>query len=356
MLINLHAHSTLGAFFDDPHPEWGPFREKDERGYSYLRIGKWELHLSTVEAEKAIREGRVEELVREAKERADNPDWRIRKMDEAGQDVQVISVPSHMAMYHTEPEFGIRFTRKANDANAGYCRAYPERLYFWAHIPMQDPAAAAAELERAVTELGAKGAAIGGANYGGREADDEALYPVWQKACELDVPIWVHGYNQSVTWGEAAKDERYEITSIVGMCYDESRFFWNIVCGGVLDRFPDLKLIVTHGGGYVPYQLGRFEATNEVLMDARNAKPVSAYLENFWFDPLIHALPMRRAIVEVIGSDHLVYGDNFGGSDTIRENLVAGLDLAPEDSEKITSGNAARLLGIEVSATAATSS
>ncbi|MGH7897783.1 MAG: amidohydrolase family protein, partial [Candidatus Binatia bacterium] len=142
-----------------------------------------------------------------------------------------------------------------------------------------------------------------------------------------------------------ADTERYEITAIVGMCYDESRCFWNLVCGGVLDRFPKLQIYITHGGGYVPYQLGRFEATNRVLGDARNDKPVREYFRsNFWFDPLIHDLPMRRAVVEIVGPDRLLYGDNFGGSDGVRGDLTDGLGLSAADVAKIKSENAKKLL------------
>jgi predicted TIM-barrel fold metal-dependent hydrolase len=186
---------------------------------------------------------------------------------------------------------------------------------------------------------------MGGANFGGLEFDDEAYYPLWEKFCELDVPIFIHGHNQSATWGDKADTERYEITAIVGMCYDESRCFWNLVCGGVLDRFPKLQIYITHGGGYVPYQLGRFEATNRVLGDAKNEKPVREYFSsNFWFDPLIHDLPMRRAVVEIVGPDRLLYGDNFGGSDGVRGDLTDGLALSETDRNKIKSENAKKLL------------
>jgi predicted TIM-barrel fold metal-dependent hydrolase len=219
-------------------------------------------------------------------------------------------------------------------------------LYFWAHAPLQDPKAAATELERAVTQLGAKGMNMGGSNFGGLEADSRELYPVWEKACELDVPLWCHGYNQSVSWGKDAVKERYEITSIVGMAYDESSLFWNLVCGGVLDDFPDLKVIITHGGGFVPYQLGRFENTNKVLGDRKNKLGVREYLKNFWFDVLVHDVPMRRAIVELIGPDHLVYGTNFSGADGTRSDLLEPLDLPDADREKIHSANAQQLLKI----------
>jgi predicted TIM-barrel fold metal-dependent hydrolase len=119
----------------------------------------------------------------------------------------------------------------------------------------------------------------------------------------------------------------------------------------VLDKFPNLKIYITHGGGFVPYQLGRMAMTNAVLRDAENARPLRTYLPNFYFDPLIHEVPMRQAVVEVIGADRLLYGSNFGGSDGIRDDLTAALKLSPDDREKIRWRNAAQLLRLDVKGT-----
>jgi predicted TIM-barrel fold metal-dependent hydrolase len=342
MLIDLHAHNLLPDMFDhDPH--WGPFFIVGESGRWNIRIGDWVLDLVTPEDKQQAESGRAPSKEAGLAGIPSDPKLRLEQMDVAGIDRMVLSLPAHMYMYWTAPDVNIKYAQKVNDANAAYC-ADSERLDFWAHLPLQDPGASVAELERAVTELGAAGIGMGGANFGGLEVDDEAMWPVWEKACELGVPLFVHGHNQSCSWGSRAALERYELTSIVGFMYDETALFWNFICGGVLDRFPQLKIYITHGGGYVPYQLGRFEATNEVLGDRKNKQPVSQYLTNFWFDPLVHSRAMRKAIVDVIGVDRLVYGDNFGGSDGVREDLTEGLGLSPDEAEKIRSGNALTLL------------
>jgi len=346
MLIDLHAH-TITAGMMEQDPKWGPFYDVDERGQARLRIGDWRLGLTTKERKQALTQG-VKEVSGKVTEQRFGSAKRIDEMDAAGVDKLVVSPPAHCFMYHTDPEFNIRYATVANEELAAYCGDHPDRLYFWAHLPMQAPEAAAKELDRAVTHLGAKGAALGGANFGGYEFDSRELYPVWDKVCELEVPVFVHGYNQSVTWGAAASTERYDITSVVGMCHDESSCFWNLVCGGVLDDFPGMKVYITHGGGYVPYQLGRFAGCNDVLDDAKNKKPLREYLPNFYFDPYVHHPSMRQAIVDVIGADQLVYGDNFQGSDGLREQLTDGLDLTDADRDKIRYKNAAALLKLNV--------
>jgi predicted TIM-barrel fold metal-dependent hydrolase len=346
VLIDLHAHNLLPEMFDhDDH--WGPFFVVRDGGRWNIRIGDWVLDLVTPEDQaRAAETGDAPSKEKGLASIPADPAARLAAMDAAGVDRMVVSLPSHMYLYWTDPAVNIAYSRKVNDANAAYC-ATSDRLDFWAQLPLQDPAASVVELARAVTELGAVGVGMGGANFGGLEVDDEAMWPVWEKACELGVPLFVHGHNQSCAWGPDAAHERYEISSIVGMPHDETALFWNLICGGVLDRFPQLKVYITHGGGFVPYQLGRLEGTNQMLGDRRNRKPVAEYLPNFWFDPLVHSPAMRRAIVDVIGVDRLVYGDNFGGSDGIREDLTEGIGLSPDDQEKIRCGNALTLLSRE---------
>lgn len=336
MLINLHGHQlTLGMF--DQHDHWGPHWKDGQ-----LVIGDW--ILGTAAARRAEADGK-RLVLEEFMEARWTPEPRVAALDAAGVDRLVVSLPAHMGMYWAEPEFGIRFSSVVNDELAQFCAAAPDRFSFWAHLPLQDPAAAAKALDDAVNQLGAVGGGAGGANFGGLEFHDEAFNPLWEKMCELDVPMFVHGYNQSLTWGAKAMDDHFDTTSIVGMCYDEARAFWYLICGGVLDRFPDLKVYITHGGGYVPYQLGRFAETNATMApDARNQKPLEEYLPNFYFDPLTHHVSMRKAVVDVIGPDRLLYGDNFGGADSVDFDLTADLGLSDVDREKIRHGNATTLL------------
>ncbi|MBZ4521793.1 amidohydrolase family protein [Mycobacterium avium] len=334
MLIDLHAHQiTKEMFNQDEH--WGPFWHDGT-----LRIGDWVLG-SKVYPGQPAKPGTVDELY----DGHWAPEPRLAAFDKAGIDKVVVSMPLHMVMYHTGAAFANRWAHTVNDSLAQWCSTNPERFYFWAQVPMQDPQAAAKELERAVTELGAQGISIGGANFGGREAHDPALYPVWEKISELGVMVFVHGYNQSVTWGAKACDDPFDTTSIVGMNSDETLFYWNLTNGGVLDDFPDLKILITHGGGFVPFQLGRFNATNKTMApDSKNKKELIEYNSHFFYDLDIHSPIMRRAIIDEVGVDQMLYGDNFSGSDIHEGDLTEGLGLSPADQDKIRSENAKPLL------------
>ncbi|WP_326731690.1 amidohydrolase family protein [Streptomyces phaeochromogenes] len=329
MLIDLHAHQLTKEMFNQ-HPHWGPFWDQGT-----LRVGDWSLGTKVDYAPS----------LDQYYEESFSPEVRAESFRKAGIDKVVLSLPFHMVSYHTEPDYAIRYARTVNDSLAAYRASNPGLFNFWAHIPAQDPKAAAAELERAVTQLGAAGVSMGGANFGGKEVSDPAFRPLWEKASELGVLIFVHGYNQSVNWGKDAMKDPYDTTSIIGMNHDETLFFWHLVNGGVLDDFPQLKVYITHGGGFIPYQLWRFNETNKTMApDSKNKKDVIEYASNFYYDLDVHHPAMRRAVTEVVGVDHLLYGDNFSGSDSHSGDLTDGFGLGDEDREKIRSGNALQLL------------
>ena len=323
MLINLHAHQlTRGMFGHDPF--WGP-----EWADNTLKIGDWKLGNKNPNQPHPAEYFSLEK--------------QLGRMAERGIDRLVVCQPAHMFMYWCG-DFGTKFSRIVNDELSAFCAQRPDKFNFWALTPMAEPAAAPAELERAVTELGAVGMMMGGANFGGLEVHNRAYDPLWEKLCELDVPAFVHGYNSSATGDSHGVDE-FDATSIIGMPYNESLCVWNLICGGVLDRFPDLRFYVTHAGGFVPYHLGRLEQTNRTMApDSINQRPVAEYMGNFFFDPDVHDPIMRRALVERIGVDQFVYGDNLGGSDNFDGDLTDGIGLSDEDREKIRSGNTLRLL------------
>src|SRR2546423_6967400 len=125
----------------------------------------------------------------------------------------------------------------------------------------------------------------------------------------LNVPAFVHGSNPSAT-GHGG-DDAFDASSIIGMNHYETLCIWNLICGGVLDRYPDLRFYVTHAGGFFPFHLGRFEQTNLTMApDSVNEKPVKEYLHHFYFDPDVPEPIMRKALIALVGVDNFVYGDN----------------------------------------------
>ncbi|MDX2937785.1 amidohydrolase family protein [Streptomyces ipomoeae] len=345
MFINLHSHVVTAGMIGAAG-RWGPTIEFDEKGYHHIRVGDWHMVQSTPETLRRVREGwkvNPDELIKVQTD----PARRVAKMDQRGYDKCVVSLPAHFMLYWAEPEVGVPFATKVNDELAAYCSHAPDRLAFWAHVPLQDPEAAAKEADRAIRELGAKGIVHGGANLGGRDADDEAFYPLYEVLVRHNKPIFVHGYTQAEAVPPMGQYDKYEITTAVGFNHDETQMFFNIVAGGVLDEFPDLKIYITHGGGYVPYHLGRLDAMIASTADVKNKRPMREYLKNFYFDLELESPAMRRAVVEDIGVDQLLYGDNFPGTDGVWEiDLADGIGLSEADRAAILSGNATKLLDL----------
>ncbi|MEY2893478.1 MAG: hypothetical protein RJA98_3386 [Pseudomonadota bacterium] len=335
MLIDCHAHLLTEGMLNR-HAYWGPFMKA--QGFT---VG--EFHLGTRQAKKAVTDDEAQANLLAKMTHAS----RRELMAQRGVHKIVVSTPSHAFMYWAG-EFGNEYARICNDELSAYCAVDPTHFAFWAHANLADPKEAAREIERAVTQLGAKGVCVGGANFNGLEAHSEALYPVWEVMTRLDVPLMVHGYNQSIWWGDKHADDKFETTSIVGDCVDETLFLWYLICGGALDVFPTLKTYINHAGGMSIFQLGRLSELNKTMApDARNQRPFMDYLSNFWFDLDLHHPALRRAVVEVVGADRILYGTNFGGAYD-NGDLTDGIGLSVADRDKIRSGNAIQLLKLAV--------
>lgn len=340
MLIDAHAHMVTPGMLNR-HAFWGPFMKTKGLTVGHFSLG-------TKQPAKAANDAEAEANLLARMTHA----ARLQLMDARGVDKLILSTPSHAFMYWAG-EFGTEYARICNEELSAYCRDMPDRFDFWAHANLADPAGAVVEIDHAVRQLGAKGVCVGGTNFDGIQTYDERLFPVWEKIAQLDVPIMVHGFNQSIYWGERYHEDRFETTSILGDCYDETLFFWYLICGGALDAFPGLKTYITHAGGMAVFQLGRLaELNGNMAPDARNQRPLMDYIPNFYFDLDVHHPALRRGVAEAVGADRLLYGTNFGGAYD-HGDLTHGIGLSETDREKIRSGNAIALLKLDAYSKAA---
>jgi aminocarboxymuconate-semialdehyde decarboxylase len=336
MLIDLHAHLFTPGMLNR-HAFWGPFMKQQGLTVGHFTLGT-NKHRAPAASDTEAESNMLARMTHAS---------RRALMAERGVGKLVLSTPAHAFMYWAG-DFGNDYARICNDEMSAYCAQDPAHFDFWCHANLADPAAAVAEIDRAVTQLGAKGLCVGGANFNGLQAHSLALYPVWEKLSQLDVPIMVHGYNQSIWLGADHHQDNFETSSIVGDCVDETLFFWYLICGGALDAFPTLKTYITHAGGMAVFQLGRLADLNHNMApDARNQRKLMDYLPHFWFDLDVHHPALRRGVVAVIGTDQLVHGSNFGGAYDNGDPTV-GLGLPEAECEKIRSGNAIQLLKLSV--------
>lgn len=209
------------------------------------------------------------------------PERQIDRMKALGIDRTVVSLATPLINYYSEPALAIDAARACNDGFARLVKADPERFAAWGFLPMQDPEAAAAELRRCVRELGMIGGHIA-TNVRGAYLPDERFAPVVQAAVDLDVPLFIHPADP------AGKDRTgsYELTVIAGYLYDTTINIMRMVCSGFLDRYPTLKLVCAHTGGYALMLRGRMQTELDVhpQIEASRAHPVGEYLGRLWYD------------------------------------------------------------------------
>ena len=231
----------------------------------------------------------------------------LARMDGMGIGVSVLSLSPTMFFYEQPAAEAIGFARLANDAIAELA-AEDDKLRAIAQLPMQAPDAAAAELERAVLELGMCGALIG-TNVGSRSLDEAAFDPVFASAERLGVPIELHPYFT----GPKPRLEPFYFTNTIGNPLDTCVAAARLIHAGTLDRFPELRLVLVHGGGYLPYQLGRLDKAWSVRAEPRSAivQPPSTYLRRFWIDTLTHSEVALRFLSQLIGTDRLLVGTDL---------------------------------------------
>ncbi|MFJ9711508.1 amidohydrolase family protein [Streptomyces sp. NPDC101234] len=266
---------------------------------------------------------------------------RLADLDAMSVDIQVVG-PMPMHHYWAEPDLAVRLARTVNEAVAGHCVAAPERLHGLGTVPLQHPDLAVALLDTAVTELGLYGISVS-TTVAGRELADPAHDEVWAKAEELGTVVFVHPWGCSL--GERLASNY--LGNTVGQPTETTVALSQLIFTGVLDRFPRLKLVAAHGGGYLPTYIGRSDHAWEVRPDARGcAEPPSSYLRRMWFDALVYTPRALRHLVEEVGADRVVLGTDhpfdMGVTDPVARLDAAGLDPAARDA--IAGGNALDLL------------
>jgi predicted TIM-barrel fold metal-dependent hydrolase len=273
--------------------------------------------------------------------RLTNAAERLADLDAMGIDVQVVG-PMPMHHHWADRDLAVRVSRTVNEAVAEHCAAAPDRLYGLGTIPLQHPDLAVDLLDKAVTGYGLYGISVS-TTVEGRELADPAHDPVWRRAEELGAVVFVHPWGCSL--GERLA-VRY-LGNTVGQPVETTVALSHLIFTGALDRFPRLKLVAAHGGGYLPTYIGRSDHAWRARREARGcADPPSTYLRRMWFDALVYTPRALRHLVEEVGADRVVLGTDYpfdmGVDDPLARLDAAG--LTPAERTAVAGGNALDLL------------
>ncbi len=276
-----------------------------------------------------------------------SPEERLADMDSLGVDVQVLSTNAVLYNYDKDLEATIAMARDCNDYVASLTADHPDRFAGLATLPMQDTSAAIAELDRSISELGLKGAMIGD-HVNGRTFDDPEFLDFWKTAETLGAFILIHQGGPTIV---SPRSDRYHLPNTIGNLADRAVTFASLVYGGVMDACPNLKICLSHGGGYTCFGVGRMDRGWQVRPEARGSIscPPSAYLDRFYYDTITHSESALRYIIDSVGADRVVFGTDWP-YDMCTDwpvSWILGLtSLTQKEKDLILWGNLERLLGI----------
>ena len=275
---------------------------------------------------------------------------RLQNMDEAGIDVQVISMGAP-AFQRTDAETAVRLARLANDRLHASIQPHLDRFGAFAVLPTPDPAAAADELERAVTQLGFKGAMIHGLTNG-VFFDDKQFWPIFECAQALDVPLYLHPAAPHPAVVAAYYQDYVEkypgiLTAGWGYTVETATQGLRIVLSGVLDEYPRVKVILGHLGESLPFSLWRIDYA--LSRDPDRAHQFrDLFCEHFYITTSGHfSTPALLCSMLEMGADRIMFSVDFPfNPSALGTKWMDELQVSAEDKTKILSGNASRLLRI----------
>jgi aminocarboxymuconate-semialdehyde decarboxylase len=271
---------------------------------------------------------------------------RLRRMDEGEIDFQVLTLTTPCV--EREPAAkGIKLARLANDGFREIIGKHEDRFTAFAALPLQEPEAAVEELERAIKELGLSGGTLM-SNVNGTPLDSEEFIPLYGKAVELDVPLFIHPTSPI----NHVAMEDYRLVPILGFGVDTSLAVLRLVFGGVLERFPKIKFIAAHLGGVYPYLRGRIDKGFHAYPEckAKISEAPSTYLKRIWLDAIAYDNDVLESTIAFVGADKIVLGtDEPHQIGDIKKAVerIRRLNVDRQDKEKILGGNAVKLLKLD---------
>lgn len=270
---------------------------------------------------------------------------RIESMNRNGIDRQVLLMWADVFGYGLPSDKGLAWHRLMNESLSAVVQRNPDRFSWFASGPMPHAGNAARELERCVKQLGAQGGLIA-ANVEGVNLGEIEMDEYWAAAQELEVPVFIHPAQPAAL----PRTTRFGLNPIVQYTFDSTLTLGSLIYSGMLDRFPKIDLIVSHGGGALPYLIGRFDIMHDRMErheqgNVAKMKP-SQYLRRFHYDTILHDASALRYLASKVRTDRIVLGsdDPFPPMDKNPLASVKAAGFTAEETVQITDGNPRRLL------------
>lgn len=272
---------------------------------------------------------------------------RLAEMDRLGIDMQAMSPAPSQYYYWADPELARQAARLINDNIAGLVAGHPDRFVGLGTVPLQAPELAIAELVRLTKELGLRGVEIC-TDVAGEELSHERFRPFFAKAEELGIVLFMHpsGYTDGSRLAE------HYLINIIGNPLASTVALSHLIFGGVLDAYPKLKMVIAHGGGFLPAYSARMDHAYRARSDCRRfiKKPPTSYLKRLHFDTIVFSDHQLEYLVKQWGADHVLLGSDYPYDMATPDpvgHVMSAKKLTRAEKVKVLGGNAARLLKIK---------
>lgn len=269
---------------------------------------------------------------------------RLEALDRAQVDGAVLSPSPTLFYYASDPSFAAEAARLINDGLAEMVQGRSSRLQGLGVVPLQDPPAAIREMERCLRELGFGGVHVG-CTLGKASVFEPEREVFFRRAAELGALVFVHPSYVGLRPGL----EKYYLTNTVGNPFETTVAIGHAIFSGLLDRCPNLRLLFAHGGGFLPYQIGRFDHAYRVRPEARERaeNAPSSYFRKLYYDTITHNVGALSYLVESVGYGQVMLGSDapFDMADPEPVRAVLGADFPPRQRDAILGENAKAILG-----------
>jgi aminocarboxymuconate-semialdehyde decarboxylase len=271
-----------------------------------------------------------------------DPAAKLERLQEVGLDAAVVSLVPALFCYHADPGQSAHLAAIVNDSLAEFCASEPGRLRWMAHVPLQDPASVAGVIEQA-KGAGAVGVEVG-TSMAGKPLDLPDFDPLWTAASQLGLPVMIHPAYNAPHPGL----EDWYLQNAIGNLLETTIAAERLMFAGHTDRYPSLRLLLLHGGGFVPWQIGRLLHARDVRPECRDIPGTPGdWLRNVMFDTLTHDPEVLGMLVRRVGADHLVMGTDAPfdmASPSPVSDLLSVVDEVT--ARQVMEENPARLFGL----------
>lgn len=273
-------------------------------------------------------------------------DTRVARIAENRVDMQILSSP-HPGVDRFSPSESAEMSRIINDGIASLVRKYPKQFQGVCMLPLIDTKLALKELDRAVLDLGLKGMCML-SNVAGKTSDADFLIPVYERAQELGVPIFIH---PTTPLGAAVMQE-WRLAIILGFEFDIVLSATRLAYAGIFDRFPELNFVISHLGAGIPFLAGRIDRGYfDPTCGIKTKKPTSEYLRDLYCDTVSFYQPALQMAYDFYGAERMVLGSDFPliiGDLPGAVPSIEAMNIPRREKEKILGENVKRLLKMDV--------